>query len=78
MSEHEQHDEIAREERDIYAIIVAATLPVVIGLLIEGGSMDGGATLSLLLVAVGVIGLLAGLRAFVARRLPRAIVHRNS
>ncbi len=77
MSEHEQHDAIAREERDIYAIIVAASLPVVIGLLIEGGSMDGGATLSLLLVAVGVVGLLAGLRALVARRIPRAIVHRD-
>jgi hypothetical protein len=69
-------DDIQREERDIYWIITLASLPVVVGFLIERHEIDGGGTLSLILVVLGVIGLLTGLRVFGARRrLPRAIVH---
>jgi len=78
MSQHNQDLDIEREERGIYAIITMASAPVVIGLALEGGVFDGGSTLSLALVAVGVVGLLAGLRAIVARKIPRAIVHRDS
>lgn len=71
--------DIAREERQIYAIVVGASLPVVLGLMIEGGSMDGGTTLSLVLVVLGVAGLVTGLvaaaRALVRPRLPRATIH---
>jgi hypothetical protein len=74
--DHDEDREIAHEERDIYAIMVAASLPVVIGLLIEGGSMDAGATFSLALAVLGVLGLLTGLvagaRALRRPRLPRA------
>ena len=72
---------IQREELGIYAIIVAASAPVVIGLAIEGGEIDGGATLSLVLVVFGIVGLIAGvvaaLRAFVKPRLPVATVRRR-
>jgi hypothetical protein len=64
--------DIEREERAIYAIVIAAMLPVVVGLAISGGVIDGGNALSLVLVALGVAGLFAGLRAVFARRLPRA------
>jgi hypothetical protein len=70
--EDEDHD-IEREERAIYAIVIAAMLPVMIGLAFEGGAIDGGSALSLFLVALAVIGLGAGIRAFFARRLPRAV-----
>lgn len=81
--EDEDHDQgIQREELGIYAIIVAASAPVVIGLAIEGGEIDGGATLSLVLVVLGVVGLIAGvaaaIRAFVKPRLPVATVHRRN
>jgi len=78
MRNHEDDLEIEREERGIYAIITMACAPVVIGLLLDGAVIDGGGTLSLALVAIGAMGLLAGLRAVVARKLPRAIVHRDS
>jgi hypothetical protein len=69
----ERHDtEIEREERAIYLIMLAAMAPVVIGLAIDRRTIDGGAALSLILVALGVIGLLAGLRTILRRRLPRA------
>jgi len=64
--------EVESEERAIYAIIVAAMLPVVIGLSLAGGVISGGNALSLLLVALGVVGLFAGLRAVFVRKLPRA------
>lgn len=73
---------IQREELGIYAIIIAASAPVVIGLAIEGGKMDAGTTLSLVLVVLGIVGMIAGViaavRAFVKPRLPRATVHRRS
>lgn len=73
---------IQREELGIYASIVAASAPVVIGLAIEGGDFDGGATLSMVLVVLGVVGLIAGViaavRTFVKPRLPVATVRRRS
>lgn len=72
MRTNDEDLEIEREERAIYAIIVAAMLPVVIGLSLAGGVINGGNALSLLLVALGVVGLFAGLRAISVRRLPRA------
>ncbi len=81
MHEHEHDIEVEREERGIYAIITMASLPVVLGLLLEGGSMDGGTTLSLVLVVLGVTGLIAGLvagaRALSRPKIPRATVHRS-
>jgi hypothetical protein len=74
-----EDDDIQREERDIYWIITLASLPVVVGFLIERHEIDGGGTLSLVLVVLGAIGLLTGLRAVATRRrLPRAIVRRRS
>ena len=81
MRKTDEDDEIVREERQIYAIVMAASGPVVLGLLLEGGSMDGGTTLSLVLVVLSVIGLIAGLaagaRALSRPKLPRATVHRS-
>lgn len=74
----EDDKDVEREERAIYAIITVAILPVVIGIFIERGVIDAGGTLSLILVALGVIGLLAGLRVFARVRLPRARVHRDT
>ena len=64
--------EIEREERAIYAIIIGAMLPVVIGLTLEGATIDGGGAISLLLVSLGVVGLVASVRALVRSRVPRA------
>ena len=79
MSRHDEPSEIAREERGIYIIIVAASLPVVAAFMIERLEIDSGATLSLVLMIVGLTGLLAGiapLRKAITRRLPRAHIHR--
>ncbi|HWO24668.1 MAG TPA: hypothetical protein VNO30_38260 [Kofleriaceae bacterium] len=68
--------DLQREERAIYAIIIAALLPVVVAALYRGGAeIDGGTTLSFLIAALGLLGLGAGIRAMRAR-LPRARVHR--
>lgn len=64
--------EIEREERAIYAIVVAAMLPVIIGLGVEGNAIDGGGAVSLILVSLGVVGLVASIRAVLRPRLPRA------
>ena len=69
--------ELEREERAIYIIIMVALAPVVVAALYHGGAaFDGGTTLSLLIVALGVIGLGAGVRAM-RSRLPPARVHRR-
>ncbi|MBS1124992.1 MAG: hypothetical protein H6Q90_7220 [Deltaproteobacteria bacterium] len=70
--------EVEQEERAIYWIITLAILPVVIGIFLDGGTIDGGGTLSLILVALGVTGIVAGLRVFTRTRLPRARIHRRS
>jgi hypothetical protein len=77
MSDLDLDLEIKREERAIYIIIMAALSPVVIAVLYRGGAViDGGTTLSLLIVALGVVGLVAGVRAM-RSRLPQARVHRR-
>jgi hypothetical protein len=80
--EERDHQAIQREELGIYAIIIAASAPVVIGLAIEGGQIDAGATLSLVLVVFGIVGLVAGvlaaIRTFVKPRLPVATARRRS
>jgi len=73
----DQEIEIRREERAIYIIIMAALSPVVVAALYRGGAeIDGGTTLSFLIVLLGVIGLATGIRAM-RSRLPRARVHRR-
>ncbi len=69
--------EIEREERAIYGIITLAISPVVIAIFLEGGDIDAGGTLSLILVILGILGFVAGLRAFGSARIPRARVHRR-
>jgi hypothetical protein len=72
-----QDHEIRREERAIYVIIMVVLSPVVVAALHHRGVViDGGTTLSFLIVALGVIGLAAGVRAM-RPRLPRARVHRR-
>lgn len=60
------------EERAIYVVIALASLPVVIASLLHGGALDSGATISLLLVTLALVGLLPRRR---CPRLPRARVH---
>jgi hypothetical protein len=78
----EEDLDIQREERAIYAIMIAACAPVVIALVIEGGVLDGGATLSLAVVVLGFVGLIAGIvaaaRARRNARLPRATARHRS
>ena len=56
MSGHQ--DEIEREERIIYVVIALACLPVVIAAFIHGGALDGGASISLIMVVAAIVGLL--------------------
>ena len=60
------------EERAIYAISIGVMLPVVIGVVIDRGDLDTGASLGLLVIAFAIAGLVAGIRAAVRARLPRA------
>lgn len=73
-----EEDSIEREERGIYLIMFLAGLPILAALLIEQRSIDGGNTLMLAIVLLATIGLAAGLKAMVARRLPQARVLRIS
>lgn len=74
---HDGDLEIQREERAIYIIILVALSPVLIAALIrDGAEIDGGTTLSFLIAMLGVLGLVAGVRAMRAR-LPRARLHRR-
>jgi hypothetical protein len=76
-SEPDPTTEIQREERAIYIIIAVALSPVVVSALINSDAeIDGGTTLSFLIVALAVIGLAAVVRAM-RTRLPRARVHRR-
>lgn len=73
----ERDPEIEREERDVYIIIMVALSPVVVAALYHGGAaVDSGTTLSILIVALGAIGLATGVRAM-RSKLPRARVHRR-
>lgn len=74
-----QHEiELQREERAIYLIVLAACAPILIALGIERRPVDGGNTLVLILVTLGLFGLIAGYaevrrrrRMPAARALPR-------
>ena len=65
-------DDVEREERAIYAIVITAMLPVVVGVGLEGSAVDAGGAISLLLVAFALAGLAAGIRAMFRPKLPRA------
>lgn len=78
MMDTDDDKEIEREERAIYWIITVALSPVVIGIALEGRALDGGGTLSLIFVVLGVIGILTGLHVFSRHRLPPARVHRRN
>ena len=67
--------DLEAEERAIYAIIALAASPVVIGVLLDGAEIDAGGTLSLIVVACAIAGLVARIRAVAPCRLPRARVH---
>jgi hypothetical protein len=70
------HDtDVEREERAIYAIIALAVSPVIIGLLIEGGVVDAGATLSILVVVGALVGLLTTFGLLRRKRTPTVRVH---
>lgn len=69
---------IEREERGIYLVMLLAGLPIIGALLIEQRSIDGGNTLMLVMVALSVVGLAAGLKAVLARRIPHARALRSS
>lgn len=70
-----RNDEIVREERAIYIIILVALAPVVVSLVYHGAhTIDGGTTLSLLIVACGIVGLAACVRKM-RSRFPIARIH---
>jgi hypothetical protein len=69
---------IEQEERGIYLVMLLVGLPIIGALLIEKRSVDGGNTVMLLTVALAVIGLTAGLKAVLARRIPHARALRSS
>ncbi|MEO8704650.1 MAG: hypothetical protein ABI867_31635 [Kofleriaceae bacterium] len=68
-------DEVGREERAIYVIIIAAGAPVTIAAAIGGGVIDSGTTLCLVIVVAGVLGLLWRYRRVAP--IPRAITSRR-
>jgi hypothetical protein len=77
-AERRPPDEVEREERAIYVIIMVVFIPVVVALWLDGQVVDAGGTLSLMLIAAGALGLVATRRALRrGSRLPRARVHRE-
>ncbi len=66
---------VAREERAIYAIIAVAVTPVLLAVAIQGGVIDSGTTLCLILAVIGVVGFVLGLRRH--KPLPPARIHRR-
>jgi hypothetical protein len=73
----DRDEDIEHEERAIYAIVLLAGAPIVIALLAQRRSIDGGNALVLILVALGALGLAAGMRQLRRPRLPRARVVRD-
>jgi hypothetical protein len=68
-------DEVEREERAIYLIVIAALAPVVVVAVVRNVDFGGGTTLCLTGVVLGAIGLMASVvRALRRPRLPRARV----
>lgn len=68
----ERDIEVEREERAIYLIVLAACAPILIALGIENRAIEGGNALMLILVALGLVGLLAGAIAMRRARVPHA------
>ena len=68
-----------REEVAIYVALIASGLPVVVGTAVHGGPFDGGASLCLLLIALGALGLVRLAAAARAPRIPQAqqLPHRD-
>jgi hypothetical protein len=58
-------DDIQREERAIYLVAIVVLAPVVVLALVQRLSFDGGVTMCLATVVLGVIGLIA---TFLGRR----------
>jgi hypothetical protein len=65
-------DEADREERAVYAIIALAVAPVIVAVAIQGGVIDGGTTLCLLVAVIGVAGAICRR----SKPVPLARVHR--
>ena len=72
-----EDNEVETEERAIYGIIACAISPVVVGVIIEGSTIDGGGAFSLLVAVCALVGLVAGIRAISRVRLPRARIYRK-
>jgi hypothetical protein len=66
------NDDVVREERAIYALLVVVLAPVPISAIVQRAEFGGGATLCLIGAALGVLGLLASLRALRRPGLPAA------
>jgi hypothetical protein len=65
-------DDADREERTVYAIIALAVAPVIVAVAIQGGVIDGGTTLCLVVAVLGAVGAIDRRSAPV----PHARVHR--
>jgi hypothetical protein len=67
-------DDVAaeREESAVYAIIAIAVAPVIVAVAIQGGVIDSGATLCMLVAVIGILGLIWRRRS----SFPRARIHR--
>ena len=61
-----------REEVAIYVALIASGLPVVVGTAVHGGPFQGGASLCLLMIALGTLGLVRIAAAARAPRVPPA------
>ncbi len=66
-------EDIRTEERLVYGVIAIVSAPVLLDVTIARSPFDGGSTLTLLLFAAALIGLVVSLRR-PQRRLPRAHV----
>jgi len=68
-----------REEVAIYVALIASGLPGVVGTAVHGGPFEGGASLCLLMIALGALGLVRLAAAARAPRIPQAqrLPHRD-
>lgn len=70
----DHEDDIQREERGIYLVIVGAMIPIVFGTLYAHDVFDAGSTISLGLLVLAVFGLIS--RALLhPARVPEARTH---
>ena len=70
-----RQDDIDREEREIYLVIVGAMIPIVFGTLLAHDVFDAGSTISLGLLVLAVFGLVS--RAVLRPQLPAARARRS-